>query len=196
MTYWKTDAVVTDIGSTKQQIVAAYELLPDHVDAVAGHPMCGAATPGRIHADPEIFRDSVWVVSPTERTTARSARMIEAMIATVGARTLRLEAGQHDRIAALTSHVPYAVGQALLHALASRAREDPTTAALAAGGFDSATRVARGGDLAMWRDILLTNGREVVDALDLVTDELNELRRLLSDEDGLTRWLAAGRSAR
>jgi prephenate dehydrogenase len=152
--------VVTDVGSTKRAIVAAMDELPEGVAAVGGHPMAGGELPGLEHADGELFEGRSWALVPTARTTPAADRLVRELVAAVGGEVVDVPADDHDRIVALTSHVPYVLGQALLAAQAQLAAELPQAELLTGGGFRDVTRLARG-DQRMWADILATNGDQV-----------------------------------
>lgn len=188
-------AVLTDLGSTKQAIVRAMERAPGGVHAIGGHPMCGRHTPGIAHADPELFRGARWVLCPTSRTDARAQGLVESLVRGVGAEPVTMDADVHDRAVAVSSHLPYVVAQALVHAIAAAERRDGIASSLAATGFAGATRLASG-DVRMWGDILLTNEDAVRAAMRMLEDELSQMRLRFDDHDALVTWLAQGQAER
>lgn len=164
--------IVTDCGSTKRAIVAAAARSPRRRRFVPGHPMAGLPQGGIRRARPDLFEGRQWLLCP-EGSDADAVERVELLVRGVGADPLRLTAEEHDRAVALTSHVPQILASALAVLAESR------HASVAAGpGFESATRVAGGGE-AMWRDILATNADEVSAVLDALGAELSTVARAL-----------------
>jgi prephenate dehydrogenase len=155
--------------------------------------MAGSQDGGAEHASAGLFRQRPWILCP-EGSAPDALERVEAFVRGLGAVPRRLSAAAHDRAVALTSHVP----QLLASALACRAAERAVEAA-AGPGFESATRVAGGGE-AMWRDILATNADEVEAALAEVVNELAKaragLRRVPPDLAGALALLERARAHR
>ncbi len=137
----RPDTLVTDVGSVKQGIItAAEEILPDTVSFVGGHPMTGAEQGGLQHADAFLFENATYVLCGQEQRVAY--RTIAALIESTGARIISLDAAQHDRIAAIVSHLPQLLATTLMNIVAHRSDEDAAYLRLAAGGFRDMTRIA------------------------------------------------------
>jgi prephenate dehydrogenase len=164
--------VATDCGSTKRAILAAASRSARRGRFVPGHPMAGLPEGGIERASKDLFEGRPWLLC-TEQSDAGAIARVEQLISGVGARVVRLTADEHDRAVAMTSHLPQLLASALA-VLAERQHAD-----IAAGpGFQSATRVAGGGE-AMWHDILATNADEVSLALDALSAELDDIARAL-----------------
>jgi prephenate dehydrogenase len=153
-----TDAVVTDVASTKAAIVA-------HADAaglpfVGGHPMAGLDSAGYGASVADLFAGRPWVVVPGAHARPQDVQRVEALADACRAVAVRLDATEHDRAVAGISHLPLVVAAALAEAVAGRSPDWPTAASLAAGGWRDTTRVARG-DPAMGAAILATNAPAV-----------------------------------
>jgi prephenate dehydrogenase len=188
-------AVVLDLGSTKSEIAGAMQALPPAYDPIGGHPMCGKEVAGLIHADAGLFQDKVFVLSPLDRTTPRAVDLAQAVVAAVGARPVILPAARHDRLAAASSHLPYAAAVALVRAAESL--DDDQVWELAASGFRDTSRLAAS-DVSMMTDILLTNRAAILDALARIQTELGVLAALLDGADaaGLSEFLTAAAERR
>jgi prephenate dehydrogenase len=182
---------VLDLGSTKQAVVAAMNALTERFAAIGGHPMCGKETAGLASASADLYRGQLFVLCPTARSTPTLERQALALIDAIGAQTVFLDAGEHDRTAAAISHLPYLVSAALM-----RSAAEERLWSLGASGFRDATRLA-GTDPRMMLDILLTNRHEILTALSRYESELTALREALArgDEVALAEWLAAAQSA-
>ena len=176
-------AVVVDLGSTKQQIVSAMEGLPERFDPVGGHPMCGKEKFSLQYADAAIYHGAPFALVGLERTTDRARSLVTEMVRAAGARPIWLNAADHDRRVAATSHVPFLLASALASAT-------PTEAAgLVGPGFRSTARLA-GSSAGMMVDILATNTENVLAALRGVRSVLEEYETLLAS--GNLEALAAG----
>ena len=161
---------VTDCGSTKRAIVERARKSSRRSRFVPGHPMAGLPFGGIERAREDLFVGRPWLLSP-DGADSDALELVETLIRAVGAEPLHLTIEQHDRAVALTSHLPQLLASALSVLAEKRG------AAVAAGpAFESATRVAGGGE-AMWRDILATNADEVSAVIDALCDELEQVTR-------------------
>ncbi len=169
----RTRGVVTDAGSTKAALLEAVLGHPRASAYVPGHPMAGAPTGGVEHAASDLFRGRRWLLVP-ERAEAEALALVSALVTALGATVNLIDADEHDRSVALTSHVPQVVASAL-----SVLVHDEAASAAAGPGFASTTRVAGGAD-AMWRDIFTTNATHVGRGLEMLGARLSEVGRALS----------------
>jgi prephenate dehydrogenase len=195
----KAGAVVTDVGSTKAQVLEwANELLPRTVSFVGGHPMAGKALSIE-GAEAELFKGSTWCVTPSVNATDEAVRNVLGMITALGAESYFVDPIEHDAYVAGISHLPSVLSATLMNALAADSSwRDMKT--LTAGGFRDMTRLA-GGSPAMHRDILLTNRDAVLRWVDAFQRELSNLRDTLStaEEESpaeLTSFFERARDAR
>ncbi|OQA46774.1 MAG: prephenate dehydrogenase [Chloroflexi bacterium ADurb.Bin325] len=188
-------AVVLDMGSTKAEICAALADLPQGLEPVGGHPMCGKESAGFEAADANLYRGKMFVLCPLARTTAAALRSAHALVDAVGAHPLVLDPAAHDRAVAAISHLPYALAVALVNAVA--AADDPLAWTLAASGFRDTSRVAAS-DVDMMLDVLLSNRQNVMDWLQAYARQLASLYAALSEQDeaALRRQLAAAQERR
>jgi prephenate dehydrogenase len=179
-----SDAVVTDTASTKAAIVHHATTLG--IRFVGGHPMAGRETTGFGAADGTLFRDRPWVVVPGRADPDAVAR-VQSLAAACGANAFTLDARAHDSYVAAVSHMPLIVSAALVEAVAGTGpepRHDWAWAeALAAGGWASMTRLARG-DATMAAGIAATNPDSVAARLRDVRSVIDEWIELLTAADG------------
>jgi len=173
--------VVTDVGSTKRMVMnAAATALPAGAFFVGGHPMAGSDRAGLAHVRAGLYRQATWALCPppgAEDAAARLAVVLEAL----EARVRIIDADSHDRLVALTSHLPHAVACAL----AARVLGHPDAQAVRAfiaGGFRDTTRIAAG-QTAMWRDIFQTNRDNMVHELNAIIADLEQWRDALRAGD-------------
>jgi prephenate dehydrogenase len=178
------DAVITDVASTKAAIVERARARGLRI--VGGHPMAGRETAGYGGADADLFLDRPWVLVPPDPADADALERVSSMVSAVGARPVLMNADEHDRTVALISHLPLLLSSALVET-AARSPDWPAVLALAAGGWDGMTRLARG-DVRMGSGIFATNAVEVERVLAALRETLAgweaDLRE--SDVDGRT----------
>jgi prephenate dehydrogenase len=169
-------AVVMDLGSTKTQVVRAMALLPERFDPLGGHPMCGTEKASLLYAEPDLYRGAVFALAPLARTTYQARKLALEMLAAIGSQPLWLEAEEHDRWVASTSHLPYLLANALAISTPAEA------AALAGAGFLSTSRLASS-YAPMMLDVLRTNRVNILRALRRFRENLDEFDALLENED-------------
>lgn len=193
----RPDAVLLDLGSTKSAICEAMDALPPHVQAIGGHPMCGKEQAGLVAAEPGLYRGCTFVLCPRPGASPAALALVQALIQCIHARPLLLDPGQHDRLVASISHLPYLAACALVGQAVDVATEAPAVWDVAAGSFRDGSRVAAS-DVTMLLDILLTNQAAVLAALAGYEAHLRRLRHLLEqgDEPELRRVLTALAQAR
>jgi prephenate dehydrogenase len=168
--------LVLDTGSTKLEVTAAMEGVPEDIVAIGGHPIAGREISGPDAADTALFRGRPFILTPTGRTTETGMARARTLIRRLGALPIIMGAADHDRTIALTSHLPQVVSSALAIALEGQ------DCVLAGTGLRDMSRLA-GSDPAMWADIALTNGEHIVNALDRMQGALRELREAIEAGD-------------
>jgi prephenate dehydrogenase len=189
--------ILMDLGSTKAQIVSAMESLPDHIQPLGGHPMCGKEVSGIEVADPTLYRGTTFILTPLERTTEETLTLGQELARSVGAQPLVLDANRQDFLVGTMSHLPYLLACALVATADATTSPDPAAWEIVAGGFRDTSRVS-GSDVTMMLDILLTNSAEVLRAVDTFQSQLQKLTEFMKagDEDGLRAALDATRKTR
>ena len=169
-----------DLGSTKAQITARMQLLPERISPLGGHPMCGKESSGLAMAERNLYEGCLFALTPLARTYPSTLQVTQELIAAVSARPLILDPARHDRIAAAISHLPYALAVALMETVSREA--DATTWDMAASGFRDTSRLAAS-DVTMMLDIIRSNQAEVRQALGAAQAALQNLSDLIADQD-------------
>ena len=170
-------AVVTDVGSTKRDIVATAEA--HGFDwFVGGHPLAGAATSGTASAREHLFRGRPWILTPSGRSAPAAVERLRAFAVALGATPTVLDAVAHDRLMAYVSHLPQVVASTLLETVGSTVGESGL--ALSGPGLADTTRLAAspGG---LWAGILAANADHVAEAMTSLEAALARLRAGLGD---------------
>jgi prephenate dehydrogenase len=192
------DAVVTDAGSTKGEVVrtAREELRERFPRFVPGHPIAGRETSGVDAASAELFRGARVVLTPEAETLPQAVTLVRSVWEGAGGRVSIATAGDHDRIFAAVSHLPHILSFALVNEIASR---DDAAELLdfAAGGFRDFTRIAASSP-EMWRDIALQNREALLAELDRYGARLAVFRELVDKGEGagIERLMAEARAIR
>lgn len=195
------EATVTDVGSTKREVMAAAATLPARLHFVGGHPLAGAAVGGLESARPDLFTRRPWLLchagsqagshagSTAGSTDPALPDRLAAFVDGLGARAHVIAADEHDALVAYLSHLPQFAASALMHLVGERARDEGL--ALAGRGLSDTTRLASSPP-EIWRDIAETNA----DYLSRAIDELIELLQRLKpgapgSRDALERIFAS-----
>ncbi len=194
----EASAVVTDVGSTKEEVVrcAREELRALFPRFVPGHPIAGREASGVEAATHDLFKGARVVLSPQQETAPDAVDLVRACWEAAGARVALVDAARHDRIFAAVSHLPHLLSFALVSEIASRP-DGPELLGFAAGGFRDFTRIAASSP-EMWRDIALQNRAALLEELDRYGARLAVFRELVakSDGPGLQRLMAEARASR
>ena len=178
---------VTDVGSTKGPVARAVA----DPRYIGGHPVCGSEARGPAHASGELFDGATWFLTPVAATEPDRYRTLHGFVASLGAVPVAVDPDAHDRLVALTSHLPHALANLLLnHAGTSRIEgHDPLAAA--GGSLRDMTRVA-GANPRIWVDIFLDNADALTAALAEHRRRVEQLEAALAAGDAgfLARWIA------
>lgn len=190
-------AIITDMGSTKTEVVRAMDALPPHLRAIGSHPMCGKETAGIDAADASLYQGAPWLLTRTRRSDDEALAIVRDLAERVGAAPREISVEHHDALLAFASHLPYALAVALVTATDQFSLNRPEVWQVMAGGFRDTSRVAAS-DVTMWLDILLTNADAVLGAVRDFQFTLDQFTALLErrDEEGLRAFLAAAAQAR
>jgi prephenate dehydrogenase len=178
-----SDCVVTDVGSTKREVVSAH---PDP-RFVGGHPLAGAETSGIEHARADLFDGATWYLTPRPDSSGVLYERLHRLLTALGARPAAIEPEVHDAILASVSHLPHVLANVLVaqagHVLAAGGERLPATGP----SFRDATRVA-GAPSTIWTDIYLSNADALREAIGQTIESLNTVRTALAEGDA--QWLS------
>jgi prephenate dehydrogenase len=180
--YLRPGCIVTDLCSTKAEIVRVMADLPSSVCPIGGHPMCGKEMAGLDAAEADLFQGKVYVLTPLERTPLDAIDFMQQIVGVVGARALILDPVRHDRLVAVVSHLPYLLAASLVNTSEAVGANDALVWELAASGFRDTSRLAAS-ETQMMCDILMTNRDSVRHMIDLFRDQLARFEECLSVGD-------------
>jgi cyclohexadieny/prephenate dehydrogenase len=189
-------AIVTDVGSVKGSVIAAMAPhIPDGVHLVPGHPVAGTEHSGPEAGFAELFRDRFAILTPPPGADAGAVDRLAAFWRALGSDVELMDAEHHDRVLAITSHLPHLIAYTIVATAADLESqleaqkvddEVVTTREVikySAGGFRDFTRIAAS-DPVMWRDVFLQNKDAVLEMLGRFSEDLTALQRAIRWDDG------------
>jgi len=179
------ECVVSDVGSTKRDVVAAH----DDPRFVGGHPLAGAETAGVEHARADLFEGATWYLTPTAATSGILYERLHRATAEFGARPAAIDASAHDRLLANVSHLPHVLANVLVSQAADTLAGENERLPASGPSFRDATRVA-GANGAIWTEIYLSNRDALVEQLDETARRLAGVRNALAagDREEVAAW--------
>lgn len=167
--------LLTDVGSTRQQIVETIESqLPTDRLYVGSHPLAGSEKHGPRFANAGLFQGRLTVLTPTERTPPLAIESAEQFWQQLGSRCNRMSPAKHDEALAYTSHMPHLVSYALCQILPEEYRS------LTASGFRDMSRLA-GSDVALWLAIIQQNQHAVASSLTNMIESLQQMNNEINE---------------
>lgn len=178
---------VTDVASTKASVVAA---AGGARRFVGGHPICGAETRGAEHATAELFQGATWFLTPAAETDADAYRTVHTFVSDLGATPVAIDAHAHDRLVALTSHVPHVLANVVANHVGGARVEGHEPLANAGGSLRDMTRIA-GANPRIWVDIFLDNADEIRSELAEHRRRIEQVEQALARGDAgfVARWI-------
>ncbi|MBU0478576.1 prephenate dehydrogenase [bacterium] len=196
--FLKKDAVVTDVESTKELFCKKIqEILPDGIHFVGAHPIAGLERHGVDVATNRLFDGTVCIITKTSKTNKDALLKVKKLWNKIGASVVFFSPSQHDKLVALTSHLPHIAAVSLVNALGKTETVDKDLKLVIGKGFKDTTRIASSSP-EMWQEICITNKKNILDALSRFQRELDKIYKLInkSDREGLTKELEKAKSLR
>ena len=194
----KPEAVITDVGSSKESVVLAarraFGAVPNQF--VPGHPIAGTENSGVEASFAELFQRRRVILTPLPETAASATVLVRDMWVAAGATVDEMSVAQHDTMLAATSHLPHLLAYTLVDTLLQTDNSEQIFR-FAAGGFRDFTRIASS-DPVMWRDICLANREAIVAVLERFRQQLDVVQGAIErgDGDALKDIFARAKSAR
>jgi prephenate dehydrogenase len=171
--------IILDVGSTKSKILEIVSNTKSEATFIGGHPIAGTEKEGIRGAQKNLFKKAPFILSPVIGTSREKVNRIKSLIRRLGARPIMMAPSEHDRLIALTSHLPYALSLALMNIATNEIKKTGEFRNLIGGSFRSATRVAMSSPI-LTIDMFKTNKKEIVRAIDNMIKELNFLKKTMN----------------
>jgi cyclohexadieny/prephenate dehydrogenase len=181
----KAGAIVTDVGSVKELVVRDFApLLPKGVHLVPGHPVAGTENSGPESGFAEVFQNRWCILTPVPGGDADALDKITRMWKSGQMQVVTMDAAHHDRVLAITSHVPHLIAYTIV-GTATDLEETLKSEVIkfSASGFRDFTRIAAS-DPVMWRDIFLNNREAVLEVLQRLNEDLTAMQRAIRWGEG------------
>ncbi len=170
--------IISDVGSTKEEVMKLFQDLPEQVWGIGGHPMAGSEIKGIQGADRYLFENAVYCLTPTHSLPKIVLESLVDLLGVTGARIKIIEAAVHDELVATVSHIPHLAAVALVNLTGG----SDDNLMMAAGGFRDTTRIASSNP-EIWNDILFFNRNHILKQLDLLIINLQHSRDALANND-------------
>ncbi len=178
------DAIVSDVGSSKQSVMDALrEALPGHI-VIPAHPVAGTEQSGPDAGFASLFRHRWCILTPPADVERKAVAALTGFWEALGAKVEIMDAAHHDLVLAVTSHIPHLIAYTIV-GTASDLEEVTRSEVIkySAGGFRDFTRIAAS-DPTMWRDVFLSNRDAVLEMLGRFNEDLTALQRAIRRGDG------------
>lgn len=180
----KETVIVTDVGSTKGEIMKAAEALnKKRISFIGGHPMAGSHTSGAVNARADLFCSARYILTPFENEQKEKIDALMHLLEPTGAHFVPLDAATHDQITGVVSHLPHVIATSLVRQVKGYSAQNHLVTEMAAGGFRDITRIASSNP-HMWRDILKQNRSMLLTLLDDWMKEMEQVKLLVEKGDG------------
>ena len=174
--------IFIDVGSTKQALVDAVKDHPNRAAFVACHPMAGTERSGPDAAIDNLFRNRFTLLIDSQQSAPEAVDKVSKLWKSVGAVLATMTAEEHDRTAALLSHMPHVLAYALARTIKEAERNQALNARFAGGGLASMTRIAHS-PISMWQPIFKQNKAYLLSAIDVFEKHLQAFRKAIAEED-------------
>ena len=183
---------VTDVGSTKTAVCAAAD---GSARFIGGHPVCGSEARGPEHASGDLFEGATWFLSPLAQSEPARYRLVHGFVGELGATPVAVDPAAHDRLVALTSHLPHVLANVVVNQAGATRIDGHDPLSAVGGSLRDMTRVA-GANPRIWVDIFLENAGALRSALAEHRRGLEQVEAALEAGDAgyLARWI--GEAAR
>jgi prephenate dehydrogenase len=173
--YLGKNTVVTDMGSTKGDIVSKIEQIDTGRNFVGSHPMVGSEKTGIQNLRPGMYRGGTCIVTPAQKTNKAFVKRIVSLWRALGMKVLTLSPQEHDRVIARVSHFPHLAAFVMVNMakdaiLKNRDAIGP--------GFRDSTRIGASNE-DIWAEIFLSNKKEVLNDIDIAIEELDALSQMI-----------------
>ena len=179
----RDDVILTDVGSTKSEIMKHSKILTDKGYCfIGGHPMAGSHKTGIESAKVHLFENAYYILTPSENVTNRQVEELKDWLKGTGSHFIVINEETHDQITGVVSHFPHLIAASLVKQVKSFSKEEPLATALAAGGFRDITRIASSSP-KMWTDIVIQNKDTLLSLISNWIDDMKEMYQLVEKQN-------------
>ena len=194
----KSGCIVTDVGSTKSEVVDTVDkFLPENLYFVGSHPLAGSEKTGIESASDTLFTNATCILTPGERSSTSSVECIKTFWSALGMAVLVMTSEEHDFLLAFASHLPHLSAAGLVNLIGDFKDKDNRILHAVAGGFRDTTRIAAGSPV-LWHDICMSNKEKIVSALRMYRELLVRVEESIErgDSASLMKFLEKAKDLR
>lgn len=171
--------IISDVGSTKLEVLRHVNSMPSFPLFIGGHPMTGSEKSGYCASLEHLFENAWYILTPSKNALPASIDFMIKIIEGIGALPLLVDAEEHDTVTAGISHVPHILASSLVNVIKEADSHDKKMQTLAAGGFKDITRIASANP-EIWESIVSSNSVKIIELLDLVIKNLSNFKKDIS----------------
>lgn len=176
------DCIITDVGSTKEAIMAAVNASNSSIPFIGGHPMAGSEKYGYGASTARLFENAYYILTPANNTQDLHLNTLYSLLKSINALPIVVTPDQHDFITATISHVPHIIAASLVNMVKNLDSNEGYLHTLAAGGFKDITRIASSSP-AMWQQICLSNKTNIIKILSYFRTDLDIIINMIQEGD-------------
>lgn len=178
----RSDCIITDVGSTKGELVSYVNNMSSPPCFIGGHPMAGTEKTGYAAGFAHLFENAYYVLTPCNHTRQPYIDLMVDLAVGIGAIPVVMNAEEHDRVTGAISHIPHIIASALVNLVKEQDSSSGNMQMLAAGGFRDITRIASSSP-EMWENIVLSNKQQLKRLLDAFVAMLEGFKQIMDAED-------------
>lgn len=178
----KPDCIISDVSSTKLEIINCVNAMENPPIFVGGHPMAGKEKSGYLSADADLFNKATYLVTPSKSSTPDATKILTKIIKTIGANPILIEAEEHDKVLSGASHMPHIMAASMVTLLNDPSLQKYQFEKFIGGGFIDTTRVASSNPI-MWEQILLSNSNNIIAHLEIMENIIKNLKTYIQEAD-------------
>ncbi len=176
----RNGSIVIDVGSTKRDFIKNIETqIPKDVFFVSTHPIAGSDRSGIAAARPDLFKDALCIITPTDKTNEEALTKVKELWKQIGARVMSMTPEEHDRVFSSVSHVPHIAASAIVKTIADI---NKSYIDFAGSGFRDTTRIAMSSP-ELWVDICKSNKQNMIDHIGILINNLESIKTMLKEND-------------
>jgi len=181
----KSGAIITDVGSVKENIMSLVENnVPESVSWVPSHPIAGTEESGPEAGFSELFKNRWCILTPSKKAKKKDINLLKTFWEKIGSKVDIMEPKKHDYILSITSHLPHLIAYNLVNtSLNIQDKKKSSIVKYSAGGLRDFTRIAASNPI-MWRDIFIQNKKNTSKMINKFIENLENLKQAIENEDG------------
>ena len=178
----RPDCIITDVGSTKGELVSYVDNMETPPCFIGGHPMAGTEKAGYASGFTHLFENAYYIFTPCKSTPQSATKCMMDLAMGIGAIPVVMDAYEHDRVTGSISHIPHIIASALVNMVKELDSSGGSMQMLAAGGFRDITRIASSSP-EIWESIVLSNKLQLKELLDRFAEVLERFKTIMDKED-------------